>query len=200
MYKIVFLAALTTSLFASCQDSTPYQGNEGEVITTVELRFVPAGGGEAIVATFDDPDGDGGDPPTVDNIALPPGEYDLSLKFENRLEMPPEDITVEIMDEGFQHQIFFTGSAVDGPSTDNATGPLVLAYDDLDVNQLPIGLQNTVRAREGMGEMIVTLRHLPPIGETPVKTSTLASELRESGFSGIGGESDVQVRFQVQVL
>ncbi len=200
MYKTAFFTALTTTLLACGHDSAPYQGNEGEVITTVELHFIPEGGGEAIVATFDDPDGDGGDPPSVDAIALPPGEYALSLKFENRLEMPAEDITVEILDEGFEHQIFFTGSAVDGPATDNSGGALVLAYDDLDANQLPIGLQNSVRAREGMGELIVTLRHLPPIGETLVKTSTIASELRESGFSGIGGESDVQVRFQVQVL
>lgn len=190
-----------TVLLAACghDDDDPIGGNEGEVISTVELSFTPTSGGTATIVRFDDPDGDGGQAPTIDDLVLAPGDYDLALRFENGLESPPEDITVEVSDESSEHQLFFTGSAVDGPATDNLGAALLHQYADQDDNGFPVGLQNTVVARQGQGELVVTLRHLPPIGNEMVKTITLSEELRLSGFSGIGGASDVQVTFSVSV-
>jgi hypothetical protein len=94
-------------------------GNANEVITTVTLEFAPEGGGDAISVEWNDPDGDGGGAPTIDPIALADGTtYTLAVGFENRLEDPPEIITEEVDDESDQHQIFFTGSAVNGPASD----------------------------------------------------------------------------------
>ena len=46
-------------------------GNEEEVITTVELTFTPVWRWyDTVVASFNDPFGDGGDPPTIDSIEL----------------------------------------------------------------------------------------------------------------------------------
>jgi hypothetical protein len=174
--------------------------NENEVITTVTLTFAPEGGGSAVVAAFDDPDGDGGEAPTIDPIDLADGAaYALSVSFENRLEDPPEDITVEVEDESDQHQIFFTGTAVNGPASDVPGAPLTHAYDDEDRNGLPIGLTNTIDAAVGTGELTVTLRHMPPVNDTPVKTADAAAGVRDNGFASLGGSTDAQVTFDVTV-
>src|SRR5262245_44181440 len=109
---------LCLAFVVACGEESANNGNEAEVITTVGLTFMPQAGGSPITAEFDDPDGDGGDPPVVDPVNLAAGTYLLSVTFENRLEDPPEDITEEVMDESEEHQIFFTGTAVDGPASD----------------------------------------------------------------------------------
>lgn len=192
------LSAALLSALAACGDpGDPL--NEGEVITTVTLTFTPEGGGTPVIAEFDDPDGDGGDPPVVDAIELTAGTYTLGVGFENRLEDPPEDITVEVADESDAHQIFVTGTAVDGPASDQPGAPLAHAYADSDSNGLPIGLENSVTATAGTGELTVTLRHLPPVNDTAVKTADLAAEVKDGGFAAIGGETDAQVTFMVTV-
>ncbi|MCP4444147.1 MAG: hypothetical protein GY811_02215 [Myxococcales bacterium] len=172
--------------------------DENEVITTVVLTFAPESG-TPIVATFDDPDGDGGEAPTVDDIVLSPGTYDVAVGFENRLETPPEIITDEVADEAEQHLVFFTGSAVNGPTADNAGAPLEHGYADQDLNNLPIGLENTVVAALGSGELVITLRHMPPLGDAVTKTGDVPMTVRESGFGAVGGGSDAQVTFSVSV-
>ncbi|MBA2544316.1 MAG: hypothetical protein H0V17_32025, partial [Deltaproteobacteria bacterium] len=49
--------------------------NDQEVITSVILHFEGAAAGDF---EFDDPDGDGGEPPVTDPIALVPGAYTLT--------------------------------------------------------------------------------------------------------------------------
>lgn len=195
-------AALALLFVSACgHNAEPgHGGNEGEVITTVILEWTPTMGGDTRRFVFDDPDGDGGDPPTVDTIDLAAGDYDVQVLFENRLETPVEDITQEIADEAQDHQVFFTGSAVSGPASDSPDAALVHGYDDLDRNGLPIGLQNQLSASTGDGELIVTLRHLPPLTGGPQKDETNAASVKAAGFSAIGGSSDAQVRFAAEVL
>ena len=193
------IALFASLLLAACGGDDGHDPNQEELITAVILTFTPTGGGAALVFEFDDPDGDGGEAPTVDPIELAPGSYALTVGFENRLEDPPEDITVEVEDEGDEHQVFFTGDAVDGPASDNPGAPLMHAYDDQDIDGNPIGLRNTIVAAAGTGELTVTLRHMPPVNDQPVKTADTASEVRDGGFSAIGGENDAQVDFAVTV-
>ncbi len=193
-FSLVLLALI------GCSDDDTGHGNEAEVITTVTLTFTPAGGGASLTATFDDPDGDGGDAPTMTPIDLIDGTtYTMLVRFENRLETPPEEITDEVRDEGDEHQLFFTGSAVQGPATSNTTAALTHAYDDTDSGGLPIGLSNTIVAAAGTGQMTVTLRHLPPVNDTPVKTADLAARARTGGLDSIPGDTDAQVTFAVTV-
>jgi hypothetical protein len=173
-------------------------GNENEVITTVTLTLVSAGGAPVVVK-FDDPDGDGGNPPKVDALDIAAGMYDLTVKLENRLENPAEDITAEVRDEGDEHQIFFTGTAVKGPASNQASAPLTHSYADMDTKGLPIGIANKISATAGTGTLTVTLRHLPPVNGMPVKTAALPEQVRNGGFAAIGGSSDAQVNFQVNV-
>ncbi|HEY5938624.1 MAG TPA: hypothetical protein VIU61_28430 [Kofleriaceae bacterium] len=189
---------LCVLLVAACGDPGG-DGNEGEVITTVTLAFTPTGGGTTVTAAFDDPDGDGGDPPTIDPVNLAAAPYTLAVRFENRLEDPPEEITDEVRDEGDEHQLFFTGSAIEGPAATNPAAPLVHAYADTDDAGLPVGLENTITARTGAGTLTVTLKHLPPLDGNALKTSDLAAMVKAAGINSIGGDTDVSVSFSVQV-
>jgi hypothetical protein len=185
------------TLLAAC-GSPGGSSTENEVISRVELAFRLNGAGDATTFRFDDPDGDGGAAGTSDPINIAPGSYQVSVSFLNALETPPEDITVEVRDEGVEHQVFFAGSAVVGPATTNTTGPLMHSYADEDINHLPLGLTNTVVATPGTGELVITLRHMPP-EEPPEKDADTASSVATGGFAAIGGSTDAQVMFNVTV-
>ncbi len=188
---------IVLALVAACGD--PGGGEDAnELITRVELTFTPAGGGTAQTFRFDDDDGDGGFPGMSDPITLTAGMYELAVAFQNALEDPPEDITLEVRDEAIEHQVFFTGSSVIGPATANTVGPLTHSYADTDDNGLPIGLTSTIVASTGSGDLIVTLRHMPP-EEPPEKSADSAANVATGGFSAIGGSSDAQVTFSVAV-
>ena len=178
-------------LLAACG---PFEGdplNPEEVITTVVLSFTPTTGSK-VIAELDDPDGDGGDPPTVQPVNLTAATtYTLDVQFQNRLATIPEDITVEVMDEGDLHLLLFTGSAID-------TGVVTHAYADLDANGLPIGLRSTVMARSGSGQLTVTLRHMPP-EEPPQKAADTVMLAHDNGIDSIGGSTDASVTFMVTV-
>jgi hypothetical protein len=193
-------AALALSVTAAgCGGDKADGGNENEVITTVTLTFTPAGGGPAVIASVDDPDGDGGNPPVVGPINLTAGMFDLTVKFENKLEKPPVNITDEVSDERDEHQIFFTGMAVNGPASSQTGAPLVQAYADMDSKGLPVGLADKITATAGTGTLTVTLRHMPPVNNMPVKVAGLAETVRNQGLSAIGGSTDAQVSFPVTV-
>ena len=183
---------LILGLLGACGGDDGGGGPSNELITTVTLDFVPTGGGATVTAAFNDADGDGGNPPVIDPINLTAGAtYTTGVRFANSLETPPEDITVEVADESDEHQVFFTGTAI------GAT--LMHSYLDVDANGLPIGLSSRFVAARGTGPLIVTLRHLPPVNGTPVKTADLAAQVQAGGFSTIGGSSDAQVTFMVTV-
>jgi hypothetical protein len=150
------------------------------------------------VATFNDPDGDGGAAPTVDPVNLTPGTYTLTVQFQNRLAMPQEEITDEVRDEQNFHLLLFTGTAVVGPATTNTTGPLMQSYADMDHNGLPIGLTDNIVASAGTGQLTVTLRHMPP-EEPPVKSADTVMQVKSGGVDSIGGSTDAQVNFTVTV-
>lgn len=198
MKKLVLALALALAPLAGCGDPGGNGGNTTEVISAVQLTFMPASG-LPIVADFDDPDGDGGDPGTADPIALPAGtSYTLTVAFINRLGTVPEDITLEVRDEGTEHQVFFTGTAVSGPATSNIAAPLTHTYADMDDNGLPLGVTNTIATAPGTGTLTVTLRHMPP-ELPPEKSADTATQVKTGGFAAIGGSTDAQVDFAVTV-
>jgi hypothetical protein len=192
----MFGLALSGLALAACSDSAATT-NDNEVITTVILQFAPASG-SPVVATFDDPDGDGGAAPTIDPIHLAPGSYTLTVRFQNRLASPAEEITDEVRDERDAHLVLFTGTAVVGPGSTSATGPLAQSYADTDDHGFPVGLTDAIVATAGAGELTVTLRHMPP-EEPPVKSATTVAEVKAGGVASIGGSTDAQVQFDVTV-
>jgi hypothetical protein len=195
--KSLALVTVSAGLLAACGDDGGDGENDNEVITTVILNFTPTSG-TPVVATFNDPDGDGGAAPTVDPVNLTPGTYTLTVQFQNRLAMPQEEITDEVRDEQNFHLLLFTGTAVVGPATTNTTGPLMQSYADMDHNGLPIGLTDNIVASAGTGQLTVTLRHMPP-EEPPVKSADTVMQVKSGGVDSIGGSTDAQVNFTVTV-
>ena len=179
-------------------DGHGHSHDDNEVITTVVLNFAPETG-EALSFSWADPEDDGD--PVIEDIVLPNATYTLTVEFLNELEDPAEDITAEIDDESDSHQVFFTGSGVEGPATGtNAAAVVRHVYADTDVNSLPVGLSNDIAAvQAGTGELTVTLRHMPPEDGNAVKTPGAADEVAAGGFDAIGGDNDVQVTFPIEV-
>lgn len=189
-------------LLSACSDveEHDHDHHEHEVITTVTLTFTSQTDGSILEYSWADPEYDGS--PVIDDVVLlDADDYDLSVSFLNELEDPAEDITPEIEDEGDEHQVFLTGSALQGPATGtNADAFVEHAYADEDDGGLPVGLENTITTlASGSGELTVTLRHLPLESDQEVKVDGLAEAVASGGFGAIGGENDAQVTFNIEV-
>lgn len=120
---------------AACGDSTTAPGGESEVISRVTLTLTPAAGGTALTTYIDDTDGNGPTAPSA-QVAIPAltrgVTYTGTVKFENRLANPVEDITAEVQSEANEHRVFFTvtgtGVTVTTTDVDGQNRPLGLRF------------------------------------------------------------------------
>jgi len=187
--------ALTVLLLSSgCEVEDPVREDVPELITKVTLTFSPAGG-NPVVVTATDPDGEGVQDVQVDGaIKLEATKrYSLSLTLANGLVKPsdPEyDVTEEVAAEGDEHIFFFswTNDIFSDPSgngnIDNRADDV--NYQDEDINGLPLGLETIWTAgAASSGEFRVVLKHQPD----------LKSATSESGI----GETDLDLTFTVNV-
>ncbi len=156
----LFALALLAVLFPSCLKENLEEENEEEVITTLQLTFVPDGGGNNLVYTFDDPDGPGGAVPTQDSIILAPNKvYNVTLQLLNKTLTPPEDITEEVAAEPEAHRFYYIAGAGSN---------IAVANLDNDPDGLPLGISSTwTTSAAATGTMKVVLRHYP--GNPPDK-------------------------------
>lgn len=176
-----FILTVMVSLFFTACSNDDKPVNEEEVITTVIATFV--GGGQTITLTSRDLDGDGPNPPviTVSGPFTNGVTYTGSLTFLNELESPVEDVTLEIEEEGDEHQVFF--------QITNNLG--IFTYTDVDVNGKPIGLNFTFTTQNtGTGQLTITLKHEP---------NKNAPGVAEGNIANAGGETDAEVSFEVVV-
>ncbi len=152
-----------------------------KVITSLTYTLISTVGGDTVVFTFLDLDGDGGNPPTVTRGILDTNTtYSGSLTLLNELEMPAEDITAEVRSEGDEHQFFF----------ENTLTGLGIAYDDMDSHGLPIGLSSIVTTSDtSSGTIKITLKHEPDKN---------AAGVSGGDITNAGGETDIEVTFNVE--
>lgn len=179
--KLIALLVIPAIFSTSCSnDDTPV--NEEEVITTV--RTTLTGGGQVITLTSRDLDGDGPNAPvvTVSGNLVAGTTYTGSTEFLNELESPAEDITIEVQEEGADHQVFYQLASSIGTVT----------YTDTDANGRPIGLNFTLVAGTSgtTGTLTVTLRHLP---------NKTATGVAAGDITNAGGNTDAAVTFSVAV-
>ena len=189
IFKLNYLlyAVLTLFIFTACEEdeAAPEEENEVEVFTDVKLVFTPTGGGAAVEAAAQDPDGAGVQELQVlgaINLAANT-EYLLSMMIENCLEDPCEDMNEEIAEEAEEHQFFFafTNDAFTSPvgngNMDNASDPI--NYIGFDGNGNPVGLNtNWTTGSASTGTFTVQLQHQPD-----VKTATSGSTDGDTDFS-----------------
>jgi hypothetical protein len=107
--------------------------------------------------------------------------YNGETTFLNELESPAEDITVEVEEEGDEHQVFY--------QIPSALG--TIGYTDFDVNAKPVGLTFTyTTGNVGTGNLTVTLRHLP---------NKSAAGVAAGDITNAGGATDAQVTYPIVI-
>lgn len=169
-----------TILFVSCsKDDDPVAVNEEEVITTLTVTLVPSDASANIILKTQDLDGDGPNAPvvTVSGDLKASHDYTGSMKFENETETPAENITLEIIEEADEHQVFYTvGSSL------NAT----VVSTKNDSKGLPLGTEfNLTTGAASTGKLTFTLRH------EPKKPNT--------GLADAGGSTDMEASFDLVI-
>lgn len=141
--------------------------NEEEIITDVILTWTPDNGGEAVIASAQDPDGQG---PLDLQISGPINleentTYTMTIQVRNEIE--GDDITEEIRKEDDAHLFFFAWTAgifsdpTGNGNADNRSD--AVNYNDLDENNLPVGLSTTwtTSGPNQSGTFRLILKHQP---------------------------------------
>jgi hypothetical protein len=180
--KTIALALISVFTFSSCNNDDPIAVNEEELITTVTTTLTA--GNQTVTMTSRDLDGDGPNVPvvTVSGDLLVNTTYSGAVRFLNESVTPVDDITLEVKEEGVEHQLFF--------QTPEAIG--VFSYADADMNGKPIGLAFTLKtgATAATGNIVVILRH------EPLKS---ADGVASGSITNAGGATDAQITYPIQV-
>jgi hypothetical protein len=176
-HRRVAAVVLTSLLLAGCGDSTTEPGGETEVISRVTVTLTPPAGA-AQTAFIDDADGNGPGAPAAQQGALALARnatYTGTIRFENRLENPPEDITTEVAAEANEHRVFYSVSGA---------GVTVTATDT-DAQGRPLGLRYSVTtsATPAAGQLTVVLCHYDNVAKPATATSCTAETDINVSFS-----------------
>ena len=174
-------------LYFSCSDdddnTIPEPVNEEEVITTMTVTLVASDGSGVVVLQTQDLDGDGGEDPvvTVSGSISNMTSYVGSIQWLNEMEDEPEDVTVEILEEADEHQVFFgIGEGL----------PIQVVYADEDSNGYPVGVNFILAPTEagvtGSGPLTITLIH------EPMKPN-------DGTVESAGGSTDITTTFDLVV-
>lgn len=175
------MAAIAVVSMTSCEDDdAPEVINEEEVITTVTYTLTNAADNtDMVILQSVDADGDGPIDPvaTVSGPLTAGASYNGEVLFENELESPAENITLEVIEEGDEHEVFYT-TTISGAT---------ITKTDVDANGDPLGVLSTFNTgAAGTGMLTIVLRHEP-------------TKPNDNTLTGAGGETDVQVSFNVTV-
>src|SRR5690606_35470849 len=110
MFKYItnpLLIAFALFMLSACDDKEVTPPNEEELITTLEVRLTPAGGGQDAVFLFRDLDGDGGQVPVIAVDTSASGSmYSVRMTLFNESVAATEEISVEVGEEAEDHQLF----------------------------------------------------------------------------------------------
>lgn len=176
----LLLFGASSLLLTSCEKDKDDEENEEEVITTMQLTFVPIGGGTTVTYKFDDPDGPGGASPTKDEIILQPNKsYNVGVQLLNKTANPVEDITTEVAAESDAHRFYYEPSSGSNITVSNLNN---------DGNGVPVAITSTwTTGAAAAGSIKITLRHYagnPPnkAAGDPVNSSKSATDI-EVDFS-----------------
>lgn len=175
LFAVVMLGGL---ILVGCKKKNNEEENEEELITTVKLTLTPVGGGSALVYSWKDVDGVGGNAPVIQTVTLAPSKvYNCSVQFLDESKTPAEDITTEVVTEGVDHQVYY---AVSGGANLTITGL------NNDAAGLPLGTTSTFTSgAASTGALKITLKHKPGV--------------KAAGDAVTKGETDVEVDFPVSV-
>ncbi|MCG1036705.1 type 1 periplasmic binding fold superfamily protein [Polaribacter sargassicola] len=178
---ILILASIILATACS-NDDDPEVVNEEELITTVTVTLTSQEDGTEIVLNSVDLDGDGPNEPVVTGGVLAANTiYTGSTKVLNETEDPAEDITEEVLEEGVDHQFFYSF----------ANSLAIATYTDADENGDPIGITFTLSTSSaGSENLTVSLIHEPnKSGEGVI----------DGNITNADGETDAEVTFPLTI-
>ncbi|WP_291723915.1 hypothetical protein [Bernardetia sp.] len=182
IFPVLALLFASLFVFSSCEKDDPEIANEEELITTLTYTLTPVNGGDAVILSFKDLDGDGGNAPiiTTSSALRANTTYNGTLDLLNEAESPAENITEEIAEEDDEHQFFFQANGAN----------ITVEYTDTDGTN-PVGLETRVTTGEASsGTLTVILRHEP---------AKDAAGVANGDITNAGGETDIEVSFNVTV-
>lgn len=155
--------------------------NESELITSVYCVLHPQTGGDSLVLSFIDLDGDGGQSPLITGAKLNKNTiYNARLILLNETTIPINGINQEILNEAEDHQFFYIPhSPLD----------ISIKYLDTDANGNPIGLETQfLTGNSSQGDLVITLKHLP---------DKFAADVKNGKIDQAGGETDIEIKFNL---
>lgn len=186
-FKSIMLALGALSLVVvgckkdAVKPADDHEHNDGELITTLELKFSGKGvvnDDTTFVVTFDDPDGDGGNAPIkLDQINLLKNtDYSVELTLLDKSKTPYDTISNEVLEEADDHLFFYSS---------NPVNLLNITITDKDSKNRNLGLRSNWRTNTaaGSGKVKVKLMHQPGV---------------KDGKSEVG-DTDVEVEFPVVI-
>ena len=155
--KLGIIYAVFMMLLAGCSKLviTPNDENEHEAINKIELVFAETGGATSSFV-IEDPDGDGGNPPSrIDTIKLNSNkQYNLTVKVYNIASGVIKEVSSTILAEATSHEFYFIPSGVS----------VTVQKTDKDKNGNPIGLLSTWQTSSaGTGSILFKLMHKPDL-------------------------------------
>jgi hypothetical protein len=191
--NLTIIIITTILVFSSCKKDDPKKPiatNSQEVLTTVLLTGYNID--DSLNAKYqfsykwEDLDGDGGNSPIIDTIALDSGiRYNCQVLILDKTKSPIETVSDEIEKEKNAHQFFYT------PST-NLVGKFSTEVLDFDDNnpKLPVGLEFNVLTKSNqtynlplIGSLNIVLSHYDGVQKTTSKSD----------------ESDIDINFPVKL-
>lgn len=185
--KNLSLAFLSIGFFAACSsdDESPAPVNEEELITTLIVSLQPDGGGDLVLLSYRDIDGDGPNAPviTISGDLVTNTTYDGTIQLLNETETPAENITLEVLEEAEKHQFFYIVSNGFNVTTE---------YADTDADGNPIGVEFTLNAGEASsGSISFILRHEP---------NKSGEGVADGDITNAGGVTDIPALFNLNIL
>ena len=154
---------------------------EESLISTVRWSFLSQGGTERKYFTVFTREVDGGSPSILLDTLSADTVYDVNVDVWSTTCGQGRNITPVIEAEGDLHQFFYLADGVD----------ISIAYNDTDVNGLPIGVATVWTANTiSSGGLRIVLRNAPDKN---------AAGVSDGDISNAGGETDIEVFFPLVI-
>lgn len=154
MSRNLILLFIAFGILAGCKKNVdkPRDETEHEAINSVTITF--RSGATTLSFSAEDPDGDGGAPPTrMDVIRLNANTtYTAELTLRNITGTTTRDISEKIKAQGQHHELFYLPAGV----------PVTVSKMDKDKNGFPLGFTTTwTTSTSGTGSVLIKLMHKP---------------------------------------
>lgn len=179
---VFFLAALILLLGCESENEIKPHVDPEEPISKIEYTLTPVTGGEPIVLSWVDQDGDFGNDPIINSGILSPNQnYAGSIELFLGAGENPDNFTAEVLEEKEEYQVFYSSNIND----------LQITYSDQDINGNPIGLQSSLTTEKtGTGSLEITLLY---------ELDKFAEGVANGEIERAGGITDIKVSIPITV-